>query len=80
MGVGVRKKTYLVDVHWDVAKTYEVDAISRDAAEDAVRLQVSLGNFTPRDCEATDDIDIDVRCVGTLGKDKNGKPVHNYFE
>ena len=66
-----------MDVHWDVAKTYEVDAESREAAEDAVRLQVSLGDFTPRDGEATDDISVD--CVGILKKDKDGNWHREYF-
>lgn len=79
MGVGKRKRTYLVDVHWDVAKTYEVDAESREAAEDAIRLRLNLGELSAYDpgYEATDDVSVD--CVGILKKDKDGNWCHEYF-
>lgn len=74
MGIGVRKKTYLVDLLFSV--TREVDAVSPKAAEDGVRLQLCLdGLGLPGRNDVTE-----VRCVGTLETDEDGKPVHNYFE
>jgi len=74
MGVGVRKKTYLVDLLFSV--TREVDAVSPEEAEYGAKLQLCLdGLGLPGINDVTE-----VRCVGTLETDKDGKPVHNYFE
>ena len=79
MGIGTRKRTYLVDVHFDVAKTVEIDAESPKAAQDAVAYQISLGDIGYRDpgFEATDDVSVD--CVGMLKKDKDGNWHREYF-
>lgn len=73
MGVGVRKRNYLVDVR--VSETRVITAVSRQAAEECAERQLVLEGMMP-----TANTSVDIECVGTLDEDKDGKPVHNYFE
>ena len=73
MGIGIRKKTYLVDLLFSV--TREVDAVSPEAAEQGAELQLQLdGLGIPKRSDVTE-----VRCVGTVKTDENGKPHYEYF-
>ena len=40
-------KKYTVDVHWDFARSYEVEADSREEAERIVESMVSKKDFNP---------------------------------
>lgn len=67
-------KTFLVDVHWDVAKEYEVEANSPEEAKAKIERQLNDGELSYFDdgYESTDDVSIDV--VG----EKNGED-NEYF-
>ena len=69
------KKVYLVDVHWDVAKTYEVEAESREEAAAVMGRKLNAGELSYFDdgYESTDDTSVE--CVGILGDDDR----HHYF-
>ena len=64
-------KTYAVDVHWDVAKCYSIEANSQKEAEDKIWDIISKGNLNvwSDGFEATDDIE--VRCSGE--ENENGE-------
>lgn len=73
MGVGVKKRTYLVDLLFAV--TREVDAVSPEAAEQAAEKQLNLDRLgMPNANDLTE-----VRCVGIVKTDEEGKPHYEYF-
>ena len=63
-------KTYAVDVHWDVAKCYEIEANSQKEAEEKIWDIINKGdvNVWADGYETTDDIE--VKCSGE--EDENG--------
>ena len=63
-------KTYAVDVHWDVAKCYEIEANSQKEAEEKIWDIINKGdvNVWVDGYETTDDIE--VKCSGE--EDENG--------
>ena len=73
MGIGVKKRTYLVDLLFAV--TREVDAVSPEAAEEGAERQLNLdGLGMPNRNDLTE-----VRCVGIVKTDEEGKPHYAYF-
>lgn len=58
------KKIYAVDVHWDVAKCYHIEAESREEAEKKITELINNGgvNVHTDGFEATDDVE--VHCSG----------------
>lgn len=64
-------KTYAVDVHWDVAKCYNIKANSKDEAEKKIWDMINRGGVCvwTDGYEATDDIE--VACSGE--EDENGE-------
>ncbi len=69
-----QKKTYLVDVHWDVAKCYRVEAESAEEAQAMIQKQMDNGELSYFDdgYESTDDNSVDV--AGE--QDENGKEIY----
>ena len=63
-------KTYAVDVHWDVAKCYDIEANSKEEAEKKIWDMINSGDVGvwKDGYEATDDIE--VVCSGE--EDENG--------
>lgn len=63
------KKRFAVDVHWDVAKVFEVEAESREEAEKKVNDMVNKGEV----CVWTDGFettdDVEVSCSGIYNDD-----------
>jgi len=70
-----KTRTFVVDVHWDVAKSYEIEAASRKDAEKKMNKIISMGQVCvwTDGFEATDDVE--VKCSGTVDKSGN----HRYF-
>ena len=64
-------KTYAVDVHWDVAKCYNIEANSQEEAEAKIWDIIKKGNINvwTDGFEATDDIE--VNCSGE--ENENGE-------
>lgn len=64
-----KEKTFAVDVHWTLAKVYEVKATSREEAEKKIQALVNAGevNVYKDGFETTDDVE--VKCSGEEGKD-----------
>ena len=73
------QKNYIVDVHFDVAKSHHVFADSREDAERIIWNLVKDGRikWTDPQNEATDDVTVE--CVGTVEYDGEGKYHHEYF-
>ena len=64
-------KTYAVDVHWDVAKCYEIEANSQKEAEEKIWDMINSGDVCVwKDGYETTD-DIEVVCSGE--EDENGE-------
>jgi hypothetical protein len=69
-----QKKTYLVDVHWDVAKCYRVEAESAEEAQAIIQKQMDEGELSYFDdgYESTDDTSVE-----TMGEqDENGEEIY----
>lgn len=64
-------KKYAVDVHWDVAKCYEIEANSQKEAEEKIWDIINKGdvNVWVDGYETTDDIEVE--CSGE--EDENGE-------
>ena len=63
-------KTYAVDVHWDVAKCYDIEANSKEEAEKKIWDMINSGDVSVwKDGYETTD-DIEVVCSGE--EDENG--------
>ena len=63
-------KTYAVDVHWDVAKCYDIEANSKEEAEKKIWDMINSGAVCVwKDGYETTD-DIEVECSGE--EDENG--------
>ena len=64
-------KTYAVDVHWDVAKCYDIEANSKEEAEKKIWDMINSGDVCvwKDGYEATDDIE--VKCSGE--ENENGE-------
>lgn len=64
-------KKYAVDVHWDVAKCYNIEANSQAEAEEKIWDMINKGNINVWNdgFEATDDIEVE--CSGE--EDENGE-------
>ena len=54
------KHKFLVDVHWDVARTYEVEAESADEAQKIIQAKVDAGEICvwTDGFETTDDVEV----------------------
>lgn len=57
-------KKYTVDVHWDFARSYEVEANSRKDAERKVESLILANNFDPMKNGFEQLEDFEVRCSG----------------
>ena len=64
-------KKYTVDVHWDFARSYEVEADSREKAERIVESMMSKKDFNPLENGFEQLEDFDIRCSGET--DANGE-------
>lgn len=64
-----KTKIYSVDVHWDLAKCYEIEASSREEAEKKITELINKGgvNVHTDGFEATEDVE--VHCSGEEGED-----------
>lgn len=69
------KHKFVVDVHWDVARTYEVEAESADEAQKIIQAKVDAGEICvwTDGFEATDDCE-----VKTSGEEKNDGSLEFY--
>ena len=69
------KHKFMVDVHWDVARTYEVEAESADEAQKIIQAKVDAGDVCvwTDGFEATDDCE-----VRTSGEEKNDGSLEFY--
>ena len=67
------KKTYLVDVHWDVAKCYRVQADSREDAVAKIEARLAAGDLSYLEdgCESTDDTEV----LAAGETDENGEEI-----
>lgn len=69
-GFKTGKHKFVVDVHWDVTRTYEVEAKSREEAQKIIQDQVDAGEISvgvwKDGFEAMDDVE-----VRTSGEEKN---------
>jgi hypothetical protein len=63
-------KRFTVDVHWDFARSYEVDADNKEDAEHKVESMMLANNFNPLENGFEKIEDFVVRCSGEV--DKNG--------
>ena len=73
MDIGVKKRTYLVDLMFAV--TREVDAETPEAAEKAAELQLNLDRLGVPDANDL----TEVRCVGRVRQDADGNTHWEYF-
>jgi hypothetical protein len=66
-------KTFMIDVHWDVAKCYHVKASSKEEAVEKVQKMMDAGELSYSDdgYESTDDTEI--LLAGEIGE--NGEEV-----
>lgn len=64
-----KTKTYLVDVHWDVAKVFKVEATSAEEAEKKMEEIINKGGVSvwTDGFQATDDVEW--KTSGEIGKD-----------
>ena len=69
------KHKFMVDVHWDVARTYVVEAESADEAQKIMQAQVDAGEI----CVWTDGFETTDDCeVKTTGEEKNDGSLEFY--
>lgn len=68
-------KTYAVDVHWDVAKQFKVDAESLEEAQEKIWNLIERGNVCvwSDGFEATDDVEVE-----TVGEENDDGSVEYY--
>ena len=68
------KHKFMVDVHWDVARTYEVEAESADEAQKIVQARIGTGEISVWDgFEVTENYS-----VKTTGEEKNDGSLEFY--
>ena len=60
-------RKYNVDVHWDFARSYKVEADSRESAERIVEATMSQKNFSPLENGFEQCHDFEVHCSGESG-------------